>query len=183
MLMTRTTQRGIDPAASATPLPRVDPTLQLSTQTVAWLADRPHTRRLVRSVWNKLTELERTGHDPDAVATLRFLLSDHQPPTRTGRCRTCRRHTWRCLWRRRRFPCGVWFTIDLGLQGLFTGTGRHRKLGTTPQPRTVAGPPESVPQAHPNHPTASASVGEHPPSCGDGKGHADNEAPRARAVA
>ncbi|HEY6289558.1 MAG TPA: hypothetical protein VIW48_08940 [Nitrospiraceae bacterium] len=53
-----TAQRGIDPAASTTPIPRVDVTLQLSARTVAWLADRPRARELVGSVWDKLTELE-----------------------------------------------------------------------------------------------------------------------------
>ena len=78
-------------------------------------------RTVVRWVWNTLTELERSGHDPGTITALRVILLEHQPSGRTGRCRTCRRRSWRCLWRRRRFPCAVWFTIQLSLQGLFTG--------------------------------------------------------------
>jgi hypothetical protein len=55
-------------------------TLQLSTQTVAWLADRPRPRELVGSVWDTLTDLERAGHHPRTIAALRFVLVHHQPP-------------------------------------------------------------------------------------------------------
>lgn len=33
----------------------VDTTLHLSTQTLDWLANHPHARQFVRSVWDKLT--------------------------------------------------------------------------------------------------------------------------------
>ena len=178
-----TTERGIDPAAAPTALPTMDPRLQLSAQTVAWLADRSYDRKFVRSIGNKLTDPELAGHHVDAIATPRVILSDHQFPTRTGRCRACRRHTWRRLWRRRRFPRGVWFTIDLGLQGLFTVTGRHRTPDTPQQPGTVAPTPPVVPPAHPDKPIVPTSVGGHPPSCRDDHDHGGNEVPGARAVA
>lgn len=63
--------------------------LQLSTETVAWLADQPHARELVRSVWERLAELERTERYPDTIAALRVILLHHQPLTAAGRCRTC----------------------------------------------------------------------------------------------
>ncbi|MGH3823581.1 MAG: hypothetical protein ACRDRA_12245 [Pseudonocardiaceae bacterium] len=141
MPTTMATERGHNPAAS----------MQLPARTVTWLADRPHVRTLVRAVWDKLTDLERAGQHPDAIATLRFILIHHQPPTPHGRCRTCRRLTWRHLWRRRPFPCTIWMTIHLGLQGLFTRTGYHSKPDTPRQPETVA-PPEAVLQAHPDYP-------------------------------
>jgi hypothetical protein len=55
-------------------------TLQLSTRTVAWLADRPRPRELVGSVWDTLTDLERAGHHPRAIAALRFVLVHSPPP-------------------------------------------------------------------------------------------------------
>jgi hypothetical protein len=109
------TQQGIDPAASTTPRPRVDVTPQLSDRTVAWLANHPHARRLVRSVWDTLVELERAGQHPAPIDALRRVLTYHQP-TATGRCRTCRRWTGR----RRRFPCIVWHQIRGELLGLFS---------------------------------------------------------------
>lgn len=117
------TQHGIDPAASPPSIPRMELTQQLSTQTMAWLADQPHTRTLIRSMWSTPTEWERAGQDPGMIATLRFILIDHQPLTRTGRCRTCPR-----------FPCRVWFTLDLVMQGLVTSNGQHPKPDTTQPP-------------------------------------------------
>jgi hypothetical protein len=130
------TQHGIDPAASPTPIPRMELTQQLSAQTMAWLADRPHTRTLVRSVWSTFTEWERVpGQGPGVIAALRFILIDHQPLTRTGRCRTCPR-----------FPCRVWFTLGPGMQGLVTSNnGRHRKPDMTQPPGTGARSPEVDP--------------------------------------
>ncbi|MGH3973691.1 MAG: hypothetical protein ACRDS9_10250, partial [Pseudonocardiaceae bacterium] len=95
------------PAPGRTP----DAMLQLSAQTVAWLADHPRASRFVGSVWDKLSELERAGHYPGAIDALRRVLIYHQP-TPPGRCRT-RRH-WTS--RRRPFPCVVWHQIrnDLG---------------------------------------------------------------------
>lgn len=119
---TTLTKRGSNPAASTTPRPRVDATLQLSTQTVAWLANHSRTRQFVGSVWNKLTELERAGHHPGAIDALRHVLIYHQP-TPAGRCRTCKR--WRL--RRRPFPCVVWHQIRNDLLGLFAGGDRHRQ--------------------------------------------------------
>ena len=139
-----TAQRGIEPTASTTPIPRVDLTLQLSAQTVAWLADRPRARELVGSVWGKLAELERAGHHPGAIAALRFVLIHHQPPSPTGRCRTCRRYTWRRLWRRRSFPCTVWRQVRSELLGPLTGGDHPRTLDTTRPFRTGARPSESA---------------------------------------
>ncbi len=113
--------------------PRAEGTRQLSAQTLAWLADRPHVRTVVRWVWDTLTELERVGHDPGAIGALRAVLLDHQPLTRAGRCRACRRHSRRRLWRRRAFPCGVWMTIHFELQGLFTGDTRTPGCGARPR--------------------------------------------------
>ncbi len=108
-------------------LPRVDVTLQLSARTLAWLAKRPHTRELVRSVWDTLAELEQAGHHRGLINALRFVLVHHQPMTRTGRCRACRRLTWRHLWRSRAFPCVVWRQIRTELLEPFIGGGHHRK--------------------------------------------------------
>ncbi|MGH4009857.1 MAG: hypothetical protein ACRDTH_17190 [Pseudonocardiaceae bacterium] len=113
-------QHGIDPAAATTPMTRVDATLQLSARTLNWLANDPRTRRLVRSVWDTLAELERAGQYPGAIAALRRILAHHQP-TRGGRCHTCRR--W--AGQRRRFPCIVWHQTRGELLGLFAGGGRE----------------------------------------------------------
>jgi hypothetical protein len=67
-------------------MPRVTSTespLQLSEQTLAWLAERPHAR----SVWDGLTE---SAERPDLVATLRAILIDHNVLTCPGRCHACR---------------------------------------------------------------------------------------------
>lgn len=109
---------------------------------LARLADHPHARKLVRSVWDKLAELERAGHHAGAIAALRLVLTHHQP-TSAGRCRTCHRWTWR-----RRFPCIVWHQIHGELLGLFAGAGRHRQPATinqagdrSPAPRRQRGRP------------------------------------------
>lgn len=65
------TQHGSHPAGSTTPAPGVDAVLQLPTRTVAWLADHPQARQVVGSVWDKLTELERSGHYAGAIDALR----------------------------------------------------------------------------------------------------------------
>jgi hypothetical protein len=106
------------------PMPKVTPTasplppMQLSEQTLAWLAERPHALHHVRSVWDALTD---SAERPDLVATLRTILIDHNFLTRTGRCHACR-HTWQRGWtlKRHHFPCKVWYTVELGLQGFFT---------------------------------------------------------------
>lgn len=90
-------------------------TLQLSARTLAGLADRPRARELVRSVWDRLDELERAGHDLGAIAALRSVLVHHQP-TSAGRCPTCRRGTWRHLWRHRPFPCVAWIQVHFELR-------------------------------------------------------------------
>jgi hypothetical protein len=143
MPITPATQHSIDPAASPTSIPRMELTQQLSAQTMAWLVDRPHTRTVIRSMWSTFTELERVpGQDPGVIVALRFILIDHQPLTRTGRCRTCPR-----------FPCRVWFTLDLGMQGLVTSNnGRHRKPDMTQLPGTgtrssEVGPLDAAPSA------------------------------------
>jgi hypothetical protein len=99
----------------------VDATLQLSTRTLTWLADHPHARRLVHSVWDTLTELEQTGHHRGAINALRRVLTHHQPSA-AGRCRTCRR--WTC---HRRFPCIVWHQVRGELLGLFASDGGHHR--------------------------------------------------------
>ncbi|MGH4005601.1 MAG: hypothetical protein ACRDSO_16020 [Pseudonocardiaceae bacterium] len=50
------------------PSPRADSARHLSPQTLAWLADRPHARQMVRSMWEALTELEQAGHHPGAIS-------------------------------------------------------------------------------------------------------------------
>ncbi|MGH3997466.1 MAG: hypothetical protein ACRDTJ_08390, partial [Pseudonocardiaceae bacterium] len=107
------------------PTPRVDATLQLSARTLNWLAQRPHAQLMADSVWDALAELERAGHHPRLLAALRFVLIHHQP-TSTGRCRACRRVSWRGLWRRRRFPCVVWRQIGGELLGHLTISCVHR---------------------------------------------------------
>jgi hypothetical protein len=105
------------------PIPRVMVPSRLSARTLAALAGRPPTRTLVRSTWDELAELERTGQLPDVLATVRAILIEHQILTRTGRCLACRRGARRGGRRerwRRSFPCEVWFLVNLGLQGLFT---------------------------------------------------------------
>lgn len=122
MSTTVTTQRGNDPAGSTMPMPRMYAALDLSSRTVAWLADHPAARQFVGSVWDKLTDLERSGHYPGAIDALRRVLTHHQP-TSTGRCRTCARVTGR----RRPFPCIVWHQIRGELLGQFASGGRHRQ--------------------------------------------------------
>ncbi|MGH3974890.1 MAG: hypothetical protein ACRDS9_16410 [Pseudonocardiaceae bacterium] len=80
------------------------------------------TAKLTGSVWAKLTELERAGHHPDTLAALRRVLACHQP-TPTGRCRTCRRGSWRHLWRSQPFPCVIWHQIRSELFGVFASSG------------------------------------------------------------
>jgi hypothetical protein len=117
-------RRDSDPVAPTTPIPEVDTTLHLSTRTLDWLADHPQARRFVNSVWDTLTELERSGHYSGAINALRRMLTRHQP-TATGRCRTCRRLTWR----RQPFPCLVWHQIHCDLLGLFADTSRRQPSG------------------------------------------------------
>lgn len=123
MLTTTAPSAPIDPAAARVTVPS-----RLSDQTLAALADRPPARAMVHSIWDELDELERTGQLPDVIATVRALLLEHQNLTRTGRCRGCRRgarrsgRLWR-LWRRSPFPCELWYTVGLGLQGVFTRPG------------------------------------------------------------
>jgi hypothetical protein len=119
--------------------PRPDPAL--SARTVEWLAERPHQRRFVRSVWDELAELERMGCHTGAIDALRSVLLNHQPVTRAGRCRACRRFSWRhrvvigrgwrlpLPWWGRRFPCPVWFQIGGALLAQVTEHSRHRAPG------------------------------------------------------
>ncbi|MGH3773691.1 MAG: hypothetical protein ACRDRW_20245 [Pseudonocardiaceae bacterium] len=104
------------------------PDADLPTRTVEWLAERTHfhARAFVRSVWDELAELERVGYHTGAIDALRSVLLDHQPTTRRGRCRACRRVPWgRC----RRFPCIVWFQIGDELLEQVAERGRHRTGG------------------------------------------------------
>jgi hypothetical protein len=113
--------RGSEPVASSIPIPGADTTL--SARTVTWLAEHPDAREVVSSVWTTLTELEQAGQHPGTLAALRFVLIHHQPPTPTGYCPTCRRHSWRQRWRRRRFPCVIWRQIRGELLGHLTIAG------------------------------------------------------------
>jgi hypothetical protein len=97
--------------------------MTLSVRTVSWLAEHPDARQMVSSVWTTLTALEKAGQHPGILAALRFVLIHHQPPTRTGCCPACRRHSWRHLWRRRRFPCVVWRQVRGELLGHLTLAG------------------------------------------------------------
>jgi hypothetical protein len=124
MITTPPTHRQGDPAAIV-PRPRVDVTLRLSTRTLVWLVPRPLDLAVVESVWDTLAELEAAGHCPRLVAAVRFVLIHHEP-TRAGRCRACRRESWRRLWRRRRFPCVVWRQIRGELLGHLTLSSRLR---------------------------------------------------------
>ncbi len=138
-------QPGIQPAPSTNPMPGVDAVAHLPTRTVAWLAGHPHARQVVRSVWDKLTELERSGQYPGAIDALRGVLNPHQP-TSAGRCRTCRRVTGR----RRTFPCIVWHQIRIDLLGLFADGGRHRQpagQGSSPGPSGSGNAPATSPTA------------------------------------
>lgn len=85
---------------------------------MSWVAARPHARKVVGSVWDRLAELERASQHPGPVAALQSVLFHHQP--RSGRCCACRRLSWRRLWRRRPFPCTVWMTTHVELLGLFS---------------------------------------------------------------
>jgi hypothetical protein len=119
---------GHQPMTSTMPVPRAS--AALLARTVIWLADHPDAREVISSVWTALTELERAGYHLGALDALRFVLIHHQPPTRTGRCPTCPRLSWRQLWRRRPFPCVVWHQIRGELLGHLniasSQTSRHR---------------------------------------------------------
>jgi hypothetical protein len=106
---------------STVPSPRTNEYRQLSTQTLAWLADRSPASTPVRAVWTMLTELERAGDHPGILGALYSILLDHQPVSRRGRCRGCRRFSWRRVWRRRPFPCRVWINTHFELHGFFSG--------------------------------------------------------------
>ena len=82
----------------------------LPETTQRFLAGLPRHGDPVRSVWNRLAELERAGNDPAVVDALRAVLLPHQPP-RFGRCPACPKR-WG---RRRRWPCTVWCRAHLAL--------------------------------------------------------------------
>jgi hypothetical protein len=133
---------GSNPPAPTTPIPPVEATLHLPTRTRDWRAEHPQARRFVRSVWDKLTELQRSGQYPGAIDALRRVLTHHQP-TPAGRCRTCAR----VRGRRRPFPCIVWHQIHCDLLGLFAGAGRHRQpagQGSSPHPSGSGTAPTTV---------------------------------------
>jgi hypothetical protein len=121
MPATPPTRHASDPAASTIPIPSADTTLPAPT--VTWLTQHPDAQEVINSIWNTLTQLEQAGQHPGTLAALRFVLIHHQPPTRTGRCPTCRRLNWRHLWRRRPFPCVVWRQIRGELLGHLTIAG------------------------------------------------------------
>lgn len=106
------------------PIPQEQDRLRLSARTLAYLAEGPPiTRTLVHRVWNALTEPHHSGRHPNprALATLLAQLLEHEP-SRTGRCRVCPRRYSGWNWRRPRFPCPVWTTIDFQLQDPFRTT-------------------------------------------------------------
>ncbi|MBW0008859.1 MAG: hypothetical protein JO063_01860 [Pseudonocardiales bacterium] len=114
------------------------PDADLLARTVEWLDGRPHVERtFVRSVWERLAELERCGCPTGPIDALRSILLDHQPTTRAGRCHGCRSLTWchRVVWRFhlipvprcRRFPCLVWSRIGVELLEHPAERGRHRR--------------------------------------------------------
>jgi len=111
--------------------PAAIPEPALATQTLAWLAERPTpaARILVDRVWGTLVERHRSGRHPNprALADLIAQLLEHQPSPRTGRCRACRRHSWRHRWQRSHFPCRVWITTDLTLRDPFRSTPPHAR--------------------------------------------------------
>lgn len=75
-------------SAESQPWRASEPPLGLSE--VTWRRARadPRVARLVKLVWFRLAELECAGHDPGALAALRYTLALHQP-TRRGTCRAC----------------------------------------------------------------------------------------------
>lgn len=105
------------------PSPGMEGTPQLSTHMLGWLASHPPARRVVDSVWDTLAEFNDVTR---LRAALRFVLIHHEP-TPAGRCRACRRMSWRSLWRRRRFPCVVWHQIRGELLGHLAFSGAHRR--------------------------------------------------------
>ena len=125
-MATTLTQYWFSPQTPRRPSPGDDLTLQLATRTWALLINRPREQELVRSVWDRLEELERAGYDLGSMAALRFVLVHHQPSS-PRRCRACRRWNWRRLWRRRAWPCVVWTQIHYELVGPFAGGGHHRR--------------------------------------------------------
>ncbi|MBV8539370.1 MAG: hypothetical protein JO364_13145 [Pseudonocardiales bacterium] len=135
----------------ATRPPRPD--LALSARSVAWLAERPHQREFVRWVWDELAELERAGYHLGAIDALRSVLLDHQPATRAGRCRTCRRFTWR----RRRFPCAVWFQVGGALLEQVAERGRHRRAPPRGRPTGARSPPGRPSRRAPSRPSGPGS--------------------------
>jgi hypothetical protein len=98
--------------------------MTLSAPTVSWLAQHPEAHDVVSSVCSTLTALEQAGQHPGTLAALRFVLTCHQPPTRTGYCPVCRRHSWR-----RRFPCVIWRQIRGELLGHLSLAGYQRHRG------------------------------------------------------
>ncbi|MGH3882910.1 MAG: hypothetical protein ACRDRY_15210 [Pseudonocardiaceae bacterium] len=91
----------------------------------------PRAARLIRPVWSRLAELELAGHDPGALAALRYTLALHQP-TRRGACRACRWRAWPVGWWRRRWPCATWIQVRAELLGggiAPSGTRWHAENG------------------------------------------------------
>jgi hypothetical protein len=91
--------------------------LQLAAATLAQMHGSARAPRLVPPVWSRISELWQAGHDPGALAALRYVLVAHQP-TRRVRCRACRRRDWRSAWRRPPWPCATWIQVRSELLGL-----------------------------------------------------------------
>ncbi|MDQ2883271.1 MAG: hypothetical protein M3Y48_19400 [Actinomycetota bacterium] len=92
----------------------------LPETTQRFLAGLPRHGDPVRSVWNRLAELERAGNDPVVVDALRAVLLPHQPP-RFGRCPACPKR-----WGRRRWPCTLWCGVHVSLFSASVVTGVQR---------------------------------------------------------
>jgi len=110
-------QRGV-PQRMPWSQPRHVPEPPLGLNEAIWrrMCRNPRAVRLVQPVWSRLAELELAGHDPGALAALRYALMLHQP-TRRGTCRACR---WRARvwgWWRPRWPCVTWIQVRAELLG------------------------------------------------------------------
>ncbi|HEV7451663.1 MAG TPA: hypothetical protein VGO16_09820 [Pseudonocardiaceae bacterium] len=93
-----------------------EPPLGLSEVIWRRMCRDPRAARLVQPVWSRLAELELAGHDPGALAALRYALMLHQPTLR-GSCRACRWRAWPFGWWRRRWPCAAWIQVRAELLG------------------------------------------------------------------
>jgi hypothetical protein len=108
----------------------VEPLSGLNEVTWQRIRADPRVARLVKPVWSRLDELEYAGHDPGALAALRYTLTLHQP-TRRGTCRLCRWRSWPIGWWGRRWPCIAWIQVRAELfdDGILPRKSGHEPLG------------------------------------------------------